>query len=113
MTGFVQIISWRSSRLDDVRALNEQWRDRHPKPGPTRVTVCAVRNRPGTYLTIVEFPSHEAAMANSEHPATQEFAARMNELCDGPPDFWDCDVVMSELQALGEQRSAVGSLTDA
>lgn len=31
-------------------------------------------------------------MANSNAPATQKFAARLAELCDGPPTFLNVDV---------------------
>jgi hypothetical protein len=41
----------------------------------------------------VEFPSYEEAMANSELPETAEFAARLMELCDGPPTFRNLDVL--------------------
>jgi len=31
--------------------------------------------------------------SNSNHPATQEFAQAMAGLCDGPPTFYNLDVV--------------------
>jgi hypothetical protein len=52
----------------------------------------ADRDRPGTYVAIVSFPDHESAMANSAHPATEKFAMRLNELCDGDPVFRNLDV---------------------
>ena len=64
---FVQIIDYVTQRPDEVE--------------------------PGHYLVIAEFASYESAMRNSEHPATQEFAQRMAELCDGPPTFYNLDVV--------------------
>ena len=92
MASFVQIIEWKTSRIDDVEKLNEEWRERFPQMGPTRVVVAGDRDNEGSYVTIVEFPSYEAAMKNSADPATSEFAERMAALCDGPPTFHNLDV---------------------
>lgn len=92
MAAFVQIIEWKTSRYDEVEQLNVEWRARFPEMGPTRVLTAADRDRAGTYATIVEFESYEAAMKNSEDPATGEFAERMAKLCDGPPTFHNLDV---------------------
>ena len=58
----------------------------------TRGVQARDRDRPNTYVQIVEFPSYEAAMANSQLPETAEVAARLAELCDGPPTFRNLDV---------------------
>lgn len=95
MAEFVQIIEWRTSRIDEVRALSDEFRAGRgsPRPdGPQRVTVLADRDRPGTYFTVVRFASAEAAQANSARPETSDFAGRMAQLCDGPPTFYNCDV---------------------
>lgn len=104
MTGFVQIIEYRSSRQDEIDAFMQEWRQQHPQTGPSRVTVCADRGAKDSCTTIVEFPSYEDAMRNSEDPATQEFAAFMQSKCDGPPVFHDLDVLQSEIRT--EQASA-------
>lgn len=94
MSGFVQIIEWSSSRLDDVRALSEGRRDEMAGEGmPIRLLVTANRDVPNRYMTIVEFESYEAAMKNSADPRTDAFAQKMAELCDGPPTFYNLDVV--------------------
>lgn len=31
-------------------------------------------------------------MANSQRPQTQDFAAQMQKLCDGPPRFYNLDI---------------------
>jgi hypothetical protein len=61
--------------------------------GPTRVLVAADRDNESSYVTVVEFESYEAAMKNSADPATSEFAARMEELCDGPAVFRNLDLL--------------------
>jgi hypothetical protein len=64
-------------------------------PPFTRLAVTQDRDNPNRYLTIVEFPSYEAAMANSEDPGTSDFATRMAALCTSGPRFHNLDVRMS------------------
>jgi quinol monooxygenase YgiN len=92
MAGFVQIIEFQSSRIDDIRNLVEQMRDRGPGLA-VRGNFTADRDRPNTYVNIVEFESAEAAEENSNRPETQEFAAKMAELCDGPASFRNLDLI--------------------
>ncbi|XTR51385.1 hypothetical protein ACOM2C_14390 [Pseudarthrobacter sp. So.54] len=61
-----------------------------------RILAAADRDRPGTYLTVVEFDSYESAMENSARPETSDFAARMAALCDGPPVFRNLDVMRED-----------------
>lgn len=96
MAGFVQIIEWKTSKIDEVEKLNDAWRERFPEMGPTRLLVAADRDNEGAYVTVVEFESYEAAMKNSADPATAEFAERMAELCDGPATFRNLDVARTE-----------------
>ena len=96
MSGFVQIIEWKTSKMDEMMAYQMEWRQRHPEMGPSRVMVCEDRDNDGTYLTVVEFDSYEAAMKNNEDPATSEFAERMQSLSDGPPTFRNLDLRQME-----------------
>jgi quinol monooxygenase YgiN len=91
MTGFVQIIEFKTSRYDEIRALVDERRDR---PGLALGGMIAEdRDQPGTYINVVEFESYETAMENSNSPETQEFAARMAELCDGPAKFTNLNLL--------------------
>ena len=91
--GFVQIIEYRTSKYDEVRKLDEEWvAMTKGKTSATRVTQCVDRNDSTRCFTIVEFPSYEAAMKNSEMPETAAMAEKMGALCDGPPTFYDLDV---------------------
>jgi len=93
MAGFVQIIEFKSSRPDEIKNLADKYRaERGAGAGPVRGTFTEDRDRPGTYLNIVEFESYEKAMENSNDPRTGEFAAAMAELCDGPPKFYNLDI---------------------
>jgi hypothetical protein len=90
---FVQIIELTTTRPDEVEALVSEWR--HQTAGRRtahRGTFTADRDRPDTYVQIVEFPSYEDAMANSDLPETAAFAQRLGELCDGPLSFRNLDV---------------------
>ena len=95
MPGFVQIIEFTTTRIDEVRALGEEIRNGPATGLVLRGTITADRDRPNTYLNIIEFESYESAMENSARPETSEFAARMGELCDGPPRFYNLDVLDS------------------
>ena len=90
---FVQIIEFTSSRPDEIRALAEGLNDSADDRPRPRVMACADRDQANHYFTIVEFGSYEEAMANSERPETSAFAAKMMELCDGPPIFRNLDVI--------------------
>ena len=95
MAGFIQIIELQTSRFDEIEALMQEVRSRLDdgrSSRPLRGTITADRDRPGFYLNIVEFDSHEAAMENSNRPETGEFAARLAKLCDAPPTFYNLDV---------------------
>ncbi|GAA0624762.1 hypothetical protein GCM10009547_29940 [Sporichthya brevicatena] len=97
MPGFIQTITYTTSRIDEVRQLNEDYRARRMADGadlrPVQVTLCTDHEVPNRYTVLVEFNSYEDAMANSNHPATSEFAQQMQKLCDGPPTFVNLDVV--------------------
>jgi hypothetical protein len=95
MAGFVQIIEFQTSRIDEIDALGERMRAQRELDDATSVrrgTFTADRDRPGYYFSIVEFDSYESAMENSNRADTSEFAAKMAELCDAPPRFYNLDV---------------------
>ena len=98
MAKFVQIIEFKTSHLDEVKALSEEFRAERAANADgqmpvERGTFTTDRDRPGYCLNIVEFDSYEVATANSALPETTKFAERMAELCDGPPKFDNLDVV--------------------
>ena len=87
---FVQLIEFSSSRIDELRELGREAPG--TSTGDATGMVCADRDNPGRYVIIVQFPSYEEAMENSQRPETSEFAARMSELMDGPPTYRNLDV---------------------
>jgi hypothetical protein len=91
--GFIQFIEITTKRVEEIQTLIDAWvasseGDRTAR----RATLTADRDRPDTYLQIVEFPSHDDAMANSDLPQTGRFAEQLIKLCDSPPKFRNLDV---------------------
>jgi hypothetical protein len=91
---FVQIIEFRTSKLDEMEKVGDEWQaaigaDRKAR----RRVLCNDRDNAGRYFNIVFFDSYEDAMENSNHPLTQQFSQRMMALADGAPTFYNLDVV--------------------
>lgn len=98
MGKFIQVIEYRTSKIDEVQALGEQWlAATEGKRTATSGWIAEDRDNRGTYVQVIEFPSYEDAMRNSELPETQEIAAKMEALADGPATFRNLDVVRDEL----------------
>lgn len=94
---FVQTIEFKTHRIDEITRLMDDWvaateGDRIPIRGQ----LTRDRDHEDTYCQIVEFPSYEAAMENSNRPDTTAFAESMAKLCDGPPVFHNLDVLRDE-----------------
>ena len=91
---FVQVFEFRTSDLDAVRQADEKWRlATEGKRTVRREILAADRNQPGRYFAIVFFDSYESAMENSNLPETQAAAEKYMALADGPPVFYDLDVL--------------------
>ncbi|MEV8100027.1 hypothetical protein [Kitasatospora sp. NPDC085879] len=91
---FIQIIEYRTSRIDEFNALLDSWVEKNAgRRVATRAVETRDRDAENVYLNIVEFPSYEQAMDNSDRPETAEFAAQAMALCDGPPVFRNLDVL--------------------
>jgi hypothetical protein len=94
VAGFVQIIEFRTSKHDEVEKLGQEWEaassgDRLAR----RRIMLADRDDPDRRFNIVFFDSYEDAMKNSDLPVTNEFASKMMALADGPPTFYNLDLV--------------------
>ena len=94
---FIQIIEYRTTKLDEFNAALDGWLEATKgKRAATRGVQTKDRDATDTYVQIVEFPSYEEAMANSNLPETAEFAAQLAALCDGPPTFRNLEVLREE-----------------
>jgi hypothetical protein len=91
---FVQFIEFQTDNIDAFSAEVDRWiADSGDWRTAERATLCADRDNPGTYIHIVEFPSYEDAMANSNDPRTAEFAARMATMTGEGRKFRNLDVL--------------------
>ncbi len=92
--GFVQIVTFSTSKPNEVQALADQWeKATEGKNKVVRRVLCENRDNWGQYFNIVFFDSHEAAMTNSALSETQELAAKVAGLVEGQPTFYNLDVV--------------------
>jgi hypothetical protein len=91
---FVQIIEMRTTRVDELTALEEEWeKATEGKRTLRRSIVTRDRNDPNRYLVLAFFDDYESAMVNSNLPETNEFGQKQAELLDGPMAFTDLDVI--------------------
>lgn len=89
----IQLIEITTTQPDAVEALvSERRMVSSGRRTAQRGTFTQDRERPDTYVQIVEFPSYDEAMANSDLPETASFAERLRQLCDGPILFRNLDV---------------------
>ena len=91
---FIQTIEVTTTRPQEIQKLVEEWSAKtEGRRTVYRSTLTADRDRPSTYVQIVEFPSYQDAMTNSGLPETAEFAEKLARLCDSAPVFRDLDVL--------------------
>ncbi|HEV8562150.1 MAG TPA: hypothetical protein VGR06_38010 [Actinophytocola sp.] len=91
---FVQIIEFETTRLDEFNDLVDEWlAATEGRRIATSGVLARDRDQAHTYLQIVEFPSYEEAMENSDREDTTHFAERVAKLCLAPPTFRNLDVI--------------------
>jgi hypothetical protein len=91
---FVQIIEFRTSQSEEMQKVADEWeKATEGKRLARRRVLCEDRDQPGRYLNIVFFNSYEDAMQNSSLPETDEFSTKMMGFAEGPPTFYNLDVV--------------------
>jgi hypothetical protein len=94
---FVQLIEFKTSDIDAFNRTLDEWLAKTSGlRTSSRATQGRDRDNDNTYISIVEFPSYEAAMENSNRPETAEFASQLAKLCDSPPTFRNLDVTREE-----------------
>ncbi|MCM1970296.1 MULTISPECIES: ester cyclase [Streptomyces] len=94
---FVQLIDCRTSRLDEMNRLLDTWVEQTKGKRTATHSVIGKDRSDATHLIeIVEFPSYEEAMRNSNLPETGKIFQEMVALCDEMPTFTDLDVVRDE-----------------
>jgi hypothetical protein len=91
---FMQIIEFRTSDIDRGRQINEKWwRATEGKRTVRRELLARDRSDPSRCFALVFFDSYESAMENSDLPETRASAEQYRKMSDGPPVFYDLDIV--------------------
>ena len=91
---FIQIIEVRTNNVDGLRSLDEEWeKATEGKRTLQRAIIAHDRNEDDRYLILAFFDSYEAAMENSNLPATGEISSKMGALVDGGITFTDLEVI--------------------
>ncbi len=90
---FIQTISFTASRIDEIRAAEQEFEGTGPAPGLRASKILKDRDRENAYMVIAEFDDYEVAMENSARPETDAFAKKMSEMVDGPVEFRNYDVI--------------------
>ncbi|MBT2445822.1 ester cyclase [Streptomyces sp. ISL-43] len=94
---FVQVIDYETERFDEMNALIDRWAEQASgKRTVTHTLIGRDRDSQTHYLDLVEFPSYEDAMKNSQLPETDRMFQEMVALCEGMPKFMNLDVVRDE-----------------
>lgn len=94
---FIQVIDCKTSQVDELNRLMDNWvTATQGKRTATHSIVGRDRADATHVVEIVEFPSYEEAMRNSNLPETDRIFQEMVAACDGMPTFTDLDVVRDE-----------------
>jgi len=94
---FVQILEFKTTNVDAMLELDAKWtKATEGKRTATSIVRTLDRDKPETYLWIIEFPSYEAALRNNDLPETQEISQEMRKLSDGEATFRNLDVMGEE-----------------
>src|SRR6266516_2956938 len=99
---FVQIIEFRTSNIEPTRQINDQWRQAtEGKRTVRRELPARDRSDPSRYFAIAFFDSNESATENSSLPETKAAAALHMPTSEGPPVFYNLDILEDRSQATG------------
>ncbi|MCF6525263.1 ester cyclase [Streptomyces sp. JJ36] len=94
---FVQVIDCRTSRVEELNRLMDSWVEAtEGKRTATHSIVAQDRADSSHVVEIVEFPSYEEAMRNSQLPETDRIFRELVAVCDQEPRFTDLEVVRDE-----------------
>ncbi len=95
---FIQIMELTTSNIEEVQKLADEWLEATTgKLTAQKLVLTKDRDSANTYFAIVEFPSYEEAMKNSNLPETQAISAKMMAACDSEPKFRNLDVIQEDI----------------
>ncbi len=91
---YIQIIEMHTKDYEALEAQGQEYfAATEGKRTVQRSFVTRDRNDPDHYVLVVFFDSYEAAMENSNLPETAAMAEKQRAILDGPPTFYDLDVI--------------------
>jgi quinol monooxygenase YgiN len=89
---FVQTIEFQGTQEEFEASLQRYLEMMQGESTARRATLLADREQPGRFIEIIEFDSYDDAVANSNHPTTQQWAAEAQSLLS-QATFRNLDVV--------------------
>ncbi len=90
----MQIIEFRTTDIDGVRQIDDDWRRAtEGRRTARRELLARDHSDPNRHFAVVYFDSYESAMENSELPETRALAEQYMKVTDGPPVFYDLDIL--------------------
>jgi heme-degrading monooxygenase HmoA len=93
---FIQLIDYETDRADEIdAAMRESMAQGADAPGFTRLEHTQDHDNPRHYVTVVEFDTYEAAMANSNKPETDAMASQLAAMCTRGPSYQNLDVKLT------------------
>ncbi|GHF57745.1 hypothetical protein GCM10010218_43950 [Streptomyces mashuensis] len=94
---FVQLVECRTRQFEEMDRLMDRWvAATEGRRTATHSLVGRDHSDRDHYVEIIEFPSFEKAMENSNLPETDRIFQEIVALCDEMPTFTDLDVVRDE-----------------
>jgi hypothetical protein len=95
---FIQLIDYQTTRVEEVQALLTRWIEATGGVRTaTRTTVGRDRDDSTHFVEILQFPSYEDAMRNSNLPETHKVHEEFVGLCVEYPKFINLDVIRDEI----------------
>ncbi|WP_030202904.1 ester cyclase [Streptomyces sp. NRRL S-87] len=94
---FVQLVDYTTHQPEAMNSLLDKYVSQSQgRRTVTHTVVGKDRDNSEHYVDVVEFPSYEEAMKNSNLPETDRMFNEMVALCDGMPTFTNLDVIRDE-----------------
>ena len=94
---FIQIIEMTTTKAPEIEELMNGWMAApEGRRSTSRSLLTKDRERPDTYVQVVEFPSYQEAIANSGLPETTALAEKLPTLCVSGPTFPNLDLVRAD-----------------
>lgn len=93
---FIQLISYRTSEPEKVGRLLDEWiANSAGQRTATRTRIGRDRNEPDRYVEILEFPSYEEAMRNSDLDVTNQTDSDFRPIVEDLT-FTDVDIIRDQ-----------------